>query len=162
MILFCLHHCHTEYIRFCGTQLYHQNIYDYTIWLENTFLWTVSLDVNIYFLNSFCLTLGLNFPFFPDAADVAFDLMLQEDFSHPISKALSWYACHLYWKNPPPPAEAAEEAEEDVSSLFLLLLLDYDIRVFFKPLSSETYCMTTIWIKHDRQNMLRSWSTIEI
>ena len=24
--------------------------------------------------------------------------MLQEDFAHPISRLLSWYACHLRWK----------------------------------------------------------------
>jgi hypothetical protein len=47
---------------------------------------------------------------FTVAADVAFDQMLQEDFSHPITRALSWYACHLYWKNPP--AEVVDEAED--------------------------------------------------
>ena len=46
-----------------------------------------------------------------DAANVAIDQMLQEDFSHPITKALSWYACHLYWKNPPQ-ATVDEEGEE--------------------------------------------------
>ena len=27
--------------------------------------------------------------------------MLQEDFSHPITRYLSWYACHKFWKNLP-------------------------------------------------------------
>ena len=36
-----------------------------------------------------------------EAAAIAFDQMLQEDFSHPITRYLSWYACHKFWKNLP-------------------------------------------------------------
>ena len=51
-----------------------------------------------------------------DAAEIAFDQMLQEDFSHPLTKALCWYACHLYWKNPPEIIDEVEEEEEEVST----------------------------------------------
>ena len=48
------------------------------------------------------------------AAQVAFDQMLQEDFSHSLTRALSWYACHQFWKNPPAELEAqAEEGEAE-------------------------------------------------
>ncbi|KAK2180748.1 hypothetical protein NP493_427g01050 [Ridgeia piscesae] len=50
---------------------------------------------------------------YQEGAAVAYDLMLQEDFSHPISRALAWYACHLHWKNNPPSAEPPAEPEED-------------------------------------------------
>ncbi|KAI0215793.1 28S ribosomal protein S27, mitochondrial [Lamellibrachia satsuma] len=50
---------------------------------------------------------------YQEAALVAYDLMLQEQFNHPITRALAWYACHLHWKNRPPPSEQPTEPEED-------------------------------------------------
>lgn len=36
-----------------------------------------------------------------EAASVAIDQMLQEDFSHPVTRMLSWYACHLRLSSTP-------------------------------------------------------------
>ena len=44
---------------------------------------------------------------------MAFDQMLQEDFSHPITRYLSWYACHMLWKNPSPPVQEQNKPEEE-------------------------------------------------
>ena len=46
-----------------------------------------------------------------EAAEVAYDQMLQEDFEHPITWLLSWYACHLHWQNPPVPVVEEEEGK---------------------------------------------------
>ncbi len=59
-----------------------------------------------------------------EAAQIAFDLMLQEDFASDLTRHLAWYACHLFWQNPAAPSEEtaeqeeeADEEEEDVSSI---------------------------------------------
>ena len=56
---------------------------------------------------------------------MAYDQMLQEDFTQPICHHLSWYACHMRWQNPAvevsqetddkPDADAEEEEDEEVS-----------------------------------------------
>ena len=51
--------------------------------------------------------------FCAEAASVAYDLMLQEDFGHPLSRVLSWYACHLRWRNPPPSDKEVAEGEQE-------------------------------------------------
>ena len=48
-----------------------------------------------------------------EAAAVAFDQMFQEDFSHPITRYLSWYACHKFWKNVPQENIEKEQPPED-------------------------------------------------
>lgn len=60
---------------------------------------------------------GGPFSAFAEAANVAFDQMLQEDFENPITRYLSWYACHLFWKNPPPPAAPGLEAEVETETV---------------------------------------------
>ena len=47
-----------------------------------------------------------------EAAEIAFDQMLQEDFAHPITRHLSWYACHMLWRHCEP-APAPEPPEDD-------------------------------------------------
>ncbi len=53
---------------------------------------------------------------FLEAAEIAFDQMLQEDFAHPITRYLSWYACHMFWKHGEP-APAPEPPEDDGVSI---------------------------------------------
>ncbi|ELU18637.1 hypothetical protein CAPTEDRAFT_226413 [Capitella teleta] len=55
---------------------------------------------------------------FKEAACIAFDLMLQEDWSHPLSRRLAWYACHLRLQqlqaSPEEQTEGADEDEEEM------------------------------------------------
>lgn len=54
-----------------------------------------------------------------EAGEIATDLMLQEDFGHPLTRVLAWHACHLRLKqllaNPEElPIEEEENVEEEV------------------------------------------------
>lgn len=54
-----------------------------------------------------------------EAAQIAYDQMLQEDLAQALKRHLCWYACHLHWSHPPPPVEetpdeSAKEEEEEV------------------------------------------------
>ncbi len=52
---------------------------------------------------------------YSEAVRVAYDLMLQEDFLHPVTRQLAWYSCHLYWKHLSQlTPEGAEEEEQKV------------------------------------------------
>jgi len=62
------------------------------------------------------------------AAEIAVDLMWQEDLGHPLCRALSWQACHLrlaeLLASPPQPADDAPEThaaddDEEVISVML-------------------------------------------
>jgi hypothetical protein len=51
----------------------------------------------LFTLKSVCKTI-LTVPLsvvFSEAAEVAIDLMLQEELDHPLCRALAWHACHL-------------------------------------------------------------------
>lgn len=51
-----------------------------------------------------------------EGAVVAFDLMLQEDWSHPINRCLAWYVCHLRLQElQEAAAEESEGAESEYS-----------------------------------------------
>ena len=44
---------------------------------------------------------------------MAYDLMLQEDWSHPINRMLAWYACHLRLQHLRETGGLGEEEEEE-------------------------------------------------
>lgn len=71
-----------------------------------------------------------------DAARVATLMMLQEDFSHPLSKHLALYSCLSYIQNPlpevwkpPPPPPPEEETEEQVLRIKFLSVLSFTLAI---------------------------------
>ena len=74
----------------------------------------------VLFVKSFCCLTA--------AAEIAVDLMLQEDFGHPLCRLLSWRACHLRLTEllaTPEVTEEPDAAPADDEEVFCLGLFTY-------------------------------------
>ena len=67
----------------------------------------------MFFLNAEMLCELIIFLTFPDAAKIASQLMLQEEWSDPISRALALYSCYAYIENPAPEPWREPDPVED-------------------------------------------------